>query len=322
MSASLNSLIQLIKTSNSIYLFPHINGDGDCIGSCSALALSLRGIGKDCSVVISEDIPYNLDFLERGLYIKEPAESAELGILVDCASLNRIKPREQILLNCKSLACIDHHEFQESSIKFDAKFVDSSAAACAEIIYDIIKELEVPLDIPLAECIYAGIATDTGNFMHSNTSAKSHHIVSELYNIDGFDANKICHLIYERVPLKAFKLQGEILTNTEFSFDNQFAFTKVSLEQLTNSSVSFDELEGIVGTLLSIQEVNIAAFIKQVSEDEFKVSLRSKAKFQVSQIASSLGGGGHKKAAGYSTNLSFDTLIRELSDLVKQELNH
>ena len=179
MNDTVKSIATLLKDLDGILIYPHINMDGDALGSSTALCLALRYLGKKAYVMINEPVPKNLDFLECDCTTNDDSvlDEVQLSLMLDCNSMNRIPGREEAWNRGKLKGCIDHHMSKSTDIRFDFVRSEPKSAATGEIVYNIIKALGVPISIDIANCIFAAITTDTGNFQHSNTTARSHDIV-------------------------------------------------------------------------------------------------------------------------------------------------
>ena len=323
MNDSLRSIATIMKDINSVLIFPHVNMDGDALGSCSALCLALRSMGKKAYVMVAEPVPKNLDFLECGCTTDDDSvlEDVELSLMLDCNSMNRIVGREAAFNRGRLKGCIDHHAVGVTDIKFDFFRSEPKSAATGEIIYQLIRNLGVEINLDIANCLFAAITTDTGNFQHNNTTKRSHDIVGHFYKVPGFDSKAISALIYDRQSKEALMMEGKILSSLDFFADGKVAIGAVTQELLAECHCTMDEAEGMIQRIMSIDGVEVGALFKETT-DNVRASLRAKYYANVAAIATKFGGGGHIKAAGCTFNDGLEsareTLIPELVKAVQR----
>jgi phosphoesterase RecJ-like protein len=284
---------------DGILLFPHINMDGDALGSASALCLALRSLGKKAYVMISEPVPKNLDFLECGCTTDDDSvlDDVQLSLMLDCSGINRIPGREQAWERGRIKGCIDHHSTPRKGIRFDFQRIEPKSAATGEIVYRLIKELGAEVTLEIANCIFTSITTDTGNFQHTNTTSRSHEIVGHLYKVDGFNSKVISALIYDRKSKEAMKMESLVLTHLDFYADGRVAVGKITQKLLHECGCTMDESEGIVQRIMSIDGVECGCLFKE-TETNIRTSLRGRNYANVEKVAINFGGGGHMLASG------------------------
>lgn len=323
MNDSIRSIATIIKDINTVLIYPHINMDGDALGSCSAICLALRSLGKKAYVMISEPVPKNLDFLECGCTTTDDSilEDVELSLMLDCGSMNRIVGREQAFNRGRLKGCIDHHAVGATDIAFDFFRTEPKSAATGELAFLLIRQLGVELTLEMANCLFAAITTDTGNFQHNNTTKRTHEIVGHLYEVEGFDSKAISALIYDRQSKEALMMEGKILSALEFYADGKVAIGAVTQSLLEECNCTMDEAEGMIQRIMSIDGVEVGALFKE-GADNVRASLRAKYYANVADVASQFGGGGHIKAAGCTFEKDLDAaknkLIPELIKAVKR----
>lgn len=322
MNDTIKSIATIMKDLDGILLFPHINMDGDALGSCTALCLALRSLGKKAYVMISEPVPKNLDFLECGCTTDDDSvlDDVQLSLMVDCNGMNRIPGREAAWNRGRLKGCLDHHECGSTDIRFDFSRVEPRSAAAGEIAYNVIRALGVPISLDIANCIFAAITTDTGNFQHSNTTSRSHEIAGHLYKIEGFNSKVISALIYDRRSKEAIRMESEVISELDFYADGKLAVGRVTQDVLKKCGCTMDEAEGIIQKIMSIDGVEAACLFKE-TEKNVRASLRARSYANVAKAASRFGGGGHTLAAGCTFNIPLaeaeKQLIPVLIDTVK-----
>lgn len=297
---SLREIADSLRNLDNILIFPHVNIDGDALGSSSALCLCLRKLGKKAYIVYDEEVPDNLDFLEQGLISKDGSELSEVGLsmLLDCGDYSRIGKRREAFNRGAVKGCIDHHAVGENDISFDFIFRDASAAATGEIIYFLVKELLGEIDLDIANSIFAAITTDTGNFQHSNTTELTHRVASELYRVEGFSSKPVSSLIYDRKSISEFKLENVILSGLEFYSEDRIAVGTLTQELLQTLGCKISQADAVIQRIMSIEGVEIGVLLKEQEDGQFKASLRAKSYADVASVAAKFGGGGHLRASG------------------------
>ena len=312
---ALSVIAEKIKAAESVWLFPHVNPDGDALGSCAALCRGLRLMGKEAFVLVDEELPANLRFLDNGYCTAdcEKLPEPDICICVDCSSEDRFEKRAKAFYRGRLRICLDHHPARESA--WDYNYIDPKEAATGQIIYALLDELGVGPDREIGEAIFAAITTDTGNFQYSNTQAKSHLIAAELYEW-GVDCNKVSVAIYENVRLEKMMMQTKAMEGLKLIAGGRGALVSVSQEILRETGAFMDEAEGLSKELRSIAGVEYAAVIKEYEREKIKVSLRAKSRGNVARIAEKLGGGGHVKAAGCTIKKP----LKEAEKLVEREM--
>ncbi len=285
----------------NVVILEHEKPDGDCIGSGLAFALALSFLGKR-GVLLSHDFhPSMYDFMP-GRYFYTPVSSfkpegfnADVAVFLDCTGPERAGSALEFAKG-KAWINIDHHV---SNSEFgDINVVDPDASAAGEIVFFLLKELGVPVTEDIATCLYVAIATDTGGFRYQNTSRRAFHVASELIDA-GANPSQVADYLYEARTFSSIVLLQSALRTLALHNDGKVASVEVTADMIKDAGASFEETEGIIDYPRSIAGVEISLCFKQ-NEDRtgVHVSLRSRSRVDVSQIAASLGGGGHPRAAG------------------------
>lgn len=301
------------------FLFPHVLMDGDSLGSSVALCHVLRSMGKTAWILIEENIPEYLEFLDQGFctYDGELILNPDVCIAVDCSDMGRIEQRRDVFLQGKTTICIDHHITSEG---FGAlNYVDSNSASTAELIYDLIQVMGIAGTPEAAEALYTGIMTDTGNFQYSNTTSKTLRIAADLYDW-GMDHQKVIVAVYQSMRPEKVKLNSLALSGMELFGDGKAVMAAVTREMLEETGASLEETEGIVEVLRNIKGVEISVFLKEWGPELTRVGFRAKAAGNVAQIAQQFGGGGHIKAAGCTIAKSVSECKKLLQAAVENHL--
>lgn len=300
-----------IEEANSINIISHKSPDGDNMGSTLGLYLSLKEKykKKNINIIKPDDIPSKYIFIEEKKYYKESMNECDLLMVIDCADERRLL-NEDNLKKAKKVINIDHHK----SNKYfgDINYVLEEYSSSAEIVYDIIKELELPMNKEVATMLYIGIDTDTGRFMYSSTSDDTMQKVSKLMSY-GIDINEINIKLYRSMNKNIFELYK--LAINKINFYKDFAYLVLDNDDFNKTKTSRDDTDDILAFLQGLEDYDMIAIIKEV-KDIYKVSLRSKYKYDVGSIGEDFDGGGHKYAAGLTYKGELDELIKKLKGYV------
>lgn len=308
--------IEEINKAKSIYIVSHIQPDGDNIGSLLGLGLALKKVDKDVFFLKTDNIPKDFLFLPNIELIKDyDGGDIDLLITLDSSDEGRLGTNEELLAKAGKVINIDHH--LSNTNYGHINIVDSDAAATCEMVFKLIKKLEIQIDKDIATCLYTGISTDTGSFMYENANEETHLIAAELLKI-GIDKQEININIWQNKSLLKTKLFIKTLESLETYFDDKVAIVQVSRDNLRSIGASMEDSEGIVSFVRDIDTVEVAIMLKEFEEDEIKVSMRSKKYIDVSQVCAQFGGGGHKKASGCTINSNLKEAKKDLIDALEK----
>ena len=293
---ALGDVIEAVAARQRFVLASHARPDGDSIGSELALAFGLRALGKDVRVVNRDPAPSYLQSFP-GITDIEVAESVDgsfdAAIVLECGSLGRT---EVAGLERYFVINIDHHV--GNTTYGDLNWIDETAAACGEMVFDLIEGLGVPLSREMATHVYVAILTDTGAFHHSNITDRTFEICRRVV-LAGVAPANIAGQVYQRSSVGKLKLTGHILDTMELVDDGRVALLRVDDEVLRTTECAADDIEGLINMPLSARHVRAVVMFKRIDGQE-RVSLRSKGNVDVRAVASRHGGGGHPNAAGFS----------------------
>ena len=293
--------IDLIKNSKNIGIASHVSPDGDNIGSILALGNALEKINKKVFILKTDDIPKDFLFLPGTNKIIDYEDNMEIDLFItlDTSDEDRLGKNRILLDKIENVVNIDHHI---SNTNFgDINIVNSNAAATGELVYKLIKKIGIIIDKDIASCIYTSISSDTGSFMYDNTTSETHEIVAELIKT-GIDKSNININLYQSRSIEKTKLFIKILETLKFHYDNQVGIIKVTQEMLNNSNAKMEDTEGIISFIREISSIEVAILLKEIEEEEIKVSMRSKRYADVAEICANFNGGGHIRAAGCTIN--------------------
>ena len=314
----LKDIVEKLNNSQNVLLFPHINMDGDALGSSIALCKGLRMLGKECYILLDDEIPKYLAFLDKGYCVNKALIFPDTCVAIDCGDISRIENRKDIFFSAKTTICIDHHLVNEPFAKFN--IIDPTSAATGILIFKILKDLEVKIDKEIADALFVAILTDTGSFRYSNADENTHLAVAELYQY-GLDHVTICNAIYDNVPPTQMVIESNVLNKMEIFASGKACISYATCQMLKDADVTPDQTETVIDKLRSIQGVEIAAFLKEKPDGNYKASFRAKSYANVAKIAVSLGGGGHEKASGCIVMPPLENALKTVKLAIEKELS-
>ena len=295
---SLGEIRKKLINLDNVVIICHVSPDGDTLGSGLALYKFLKNLGKQNVEIVCEDEYTKLDFLKEGIIVKTDLEDCtfDLAIAVDVATGERMGELRRFYYRAKDKICIDHHQTNDF-LSQELYLVAKSSSTC-EAMYDVLSYVNVnAIDKGVAECLYAGILTDSGAFYFPSTSSHTHEVLSKLYTY-GINANKIYYEMFKKTEKNVFRLHTRVLSNAKFENEGKIAILSFKKEDFEATETTFLATEGCINKVQDVDTVIIAVSIAEVGDNSFKVSFRSKGDYDVSVCASRFGGGGHKNAAG------------------------
>lgn len=298
-----------ILKSKKIIVTSHVNPDGDAIGAGLSLTVALKKLGKDVRFILQDDYPQNVSFLKKihlvEKYNDQEVYDYDLLICVDSATLDRVGEVKKLAQN-SFVINLDHHI--SNPFYGNLNYVEEISST-SELIYNFFKESEIEIDLDMAEALYTGLVNDTGNFEHNNVTEKTFKMAAELKAI-GVENSKIVREFFKTKSFAAIKLLGKALYEMKFIEDKKLVYYFMSKEDLNNYNGKKEDTEGIVESLISYQEAEISLFLREDKPGQIKGSMRSKHDVDVNKIAGFFNGGGHKKAAGFTSDLPAEDIIK------------
>lgn len=297
-----NEITKLLEKNNSFLITSHKNIDGDAIGSELALYFILKKLNKKPIILNQDRLPRIYNFLPdsdkvhclEDNYIN--IKNIDVGIIVDCTNFERIEETYKIFKNIKNIINIDHHNSNKKFGKLN--YIDSSASSVGEIIYDLIKFINLDLlDEKISTCLYTAIITDTGSFRYSNVSSKTFSVVSDLAS-QGIKPNLIADNIYNRNTYSGLKLLGKALLTLEVDESNYVSWLTITRDMLNNTEANDEEVEGIIDMARTLENTEVSILFRETKDNKIKVSFRSKGDFNVDKFAGKFNGGGHPNSSG------------------------
>jgi bifunctional oligoribonuclease and PAP phosphatase NrnA len=324
-TSSRQLVIDELRGGEKFVLTTHEHPDGDALGSLAAMQQVLCALGKDAvSFLAAEEfpLPYEYRFLELPQLVTTVPDDVEdrTVIFLDCGNIDRNPATE--LKQAARILNIDHHHDNTRFGTID--HVVPQASCTAEVIWDLMRGLGVELTQSIAEALYVGLVTDTGKFMYENTGSSAHVMAADLIGA-GIDVNEIYRRLYEGVPQGKLELLARGLSAVERFDGGLLTVTQLTREDYAVTGADESYSEGVVDHLRSVEGTAVAGLVRELLSDTAtarrKVSLRATDdRVDVSVIARSLGGGGHRRAAGFSTDMEFGELIAVLRAQLADQL--
>jgi bifunctional oligoribonuclease and PAP phosphatase NrnA len=324
-ASDLERAVDVLRTSERFLLTTHEGPDGDALGSLLALHHLLEQLGKDSVMFLAAKefpLPVEYRFLPlAGVFHEPPADVVDRTLVfLDCGNIDRM-PVDFLRRDEALVVNIDHHH---DNTRFGSvNLVDTAASCTAEIVLEIGKRLGGEITPEIASALYVGLVTDTGKFMYENTGVAAHHMAAELIEA-GVDVSDTYRRLYERVPIEKLRLIARALEKIERFDGGRMATTYISTEDYEATGAQEVLTEGIIDYVRSLEGTSVAAVIRDKTDGERsarKVSLRSNdGAVDVSAIARIHGGGGHPRAAGFGSDLTYAELVEFLRDQVAAQL--
>ncbi len=300
-----------LREAQDIVILTHQYPDGDTLGCGYALCRALKALGKRVRVECADDIPEKYDYLFEGIETEhfEP----QYVVAVDVADDKLLGALKETYQNRIAL-CIDHHG---SNTEYaDSLLLKANYAAAAMVIFEVISEMGVSFDSAIAECLYTGIATDSGCFKYANADAYTHRMTADLMDI-GIRAEMINRVMFDTKSRARVELERLALEGMRFYNDGRIAIMPITLDMVDKSHARENDMEGLAPLPRQIEGVWVGVTMREKENGEFKISLRTGTHADASQICKSLGGGGHIRAAGCSIAAPLDEAIEQILTAVR-----
>lgn len=318
----LEEAANFIRGRDDFLVVSHVQPDGDAISSTAAVGWLLNKLGKRFAMYNDGPIPSRLSYLWGSGEIataesKVPGAKFRNVILVDCADYDRCGGAKSWFAEDAELLNIDHHSTNDGFGLVN--LLQFEAAATAEILFDLIRAFNLPLDADSATAIYTGLMTDTGGFRYSNTSAHVMSIAARLLEA-GADGPALAERLLERMSMEQMLIIRKSLARLTFSDDGRIGWLWVEGSDLAETGAKNEDLEGLVNFPRNVEGVEVGLLFKQLEPGSVKVSLRSAGLVNVAEVAREFGGGGHVRAAGCRLACELPEAIGQVVDAVQAAL--
>ncbi|MFQ5736556.1 MAG: bifunctional oligoribonuclease/PAP phosphatase NrnA [Thermodesulfobacteriota bacterium] len=326
MDRRFDKAIEVIKKGGRFLVVSHVSPEGDAIGSLLGVALALRSLGKDVVAYLEDPVPELFMFLpgaETVVHSLDGAGPFDATFAVDCGQKERLGKGFVELAEPGTIVNIDHHATNDSF--GDVNVIEPNASAAGELVYDLVKAAGIPVSKDIAVNLYVAIHTDTGSFRYSSSTAESFTKAGELVRC-GAEPWDISRRVYENNPLRKYKLLGMVLSTIEVvnigpSDDGvKIASLLVTRKMFNEAGANKDDADGFVNYARGIKGVDVGVLIREAGANEYKVSMRSKGSIDVSQVAMSFGGGGHRNAAGFNVRGKLEEIRARVLAALKERM--
>jgi len=291
----LSQVVELIEAKRKFAITSHVRPDGDSLGSSLGLYWLLKALDKDVEVIMRDPVPHAYQKLPgaKDVRVTPDADAGYHAVFViECSDISRpglLNLEKQHVVN------IDHHA--TTALFGSINWIDSTASACGEMIYNLAKALGVRVTKEIAECVYTALITDTGSFHFSNTTERTFKVASELLRT-GVKPAKTAEAVFASYPWSRIQLMGAVLSTARRDATGKVAILRHSLEMQHTAEASDEDADGFVNYPLTVGEVEAVAMLKEFEPGVYRTSLRSKGEVNVAKVAEMFGGGGHRNAAG------------------------
>jgi phosphoesterase RecJ-like protein len=305
----MDQIITRLKNSRSVLIATHVNPDGDAIGSLLAMGLAMETLKIDAKLFCQSPIPALYRFLpwsHRVCRLPGDIQKYEAAVILDCGEFERIGNSVEYVQQIPVIINIDHH-FTNTHFGSINLIVADACATC-EIVYQLLLEMGVTINQPMARCLYTGILTDTGSFRFSNTNRSTFEICEELVKV-GVNPHDVAKHVYGQYSLSRIKLLNLALDSLEISKNGKISLMTLTDKMLQETGTQNEDIDGMINYARRIKNVKVAVLIQEYrngrrrsgERGRYHVSLRSDGSVDVANIALSFGGGGHVTAAGFCT---------------------
>lgn len=319
----MENILKEFNKARRILITGHVNPDGDCVGAGLGLILGLHKLNsvlpkeeqKVVRFILQDNPPKTTDFLTHFPLIERYENVVtkykfDLAFVLDSGAYDRIGDVKNFINEETTVINIDHHVSNNNYGNLN--YVDTNLSSTSEYIYDILKVMKVEIDSDLGEAIYTGLVNDTGNFSYTNVSAKTFRVAAELREI-GVNNEKIVREFYDKKSLPRLRMLGYAMENFNFFEDKKLSYVYIPNSVFEKYGAKKEDSEGVVEALRSFEKAEVALFIREEKNGLLKGSFRSNGT-DVNAIASLFGGGGHIKAAGFTSDKSCDIILKEVLD--------
>ena len=307
----------MIQKAESVALFVHINPDGDALGSARAMQLYIQSLGKNADIFSNDEIDDYFAFLNIENKFENTDKTYDLSFVVDCSDIKRIGKCAIQFYKAKNSVCIDHHTDYTRFTQVSINVPDASSTGV--LIYQFFKKYHVELTNPICEALYTAIASDTGAFIHSNTTYLEHKAVADMMKNSTVDFGELNYHLFKSKTLSSVLVLKQALSNMKFYCDNNLLVTYITKAELKDCNAKEDDTSAISGFVNGIENIKCAIILMEKEPEEFRVSIRSKGEY-ARLVATRFGGGGHPQAAGCRVYGKLEDNIEQLVGVAKEVL--
>jgi bifunctional oligoribonuclease and PAP phosphatase NrnA len=294
-AATAPEIRQLIDSAGEIGCLAHKDADADSLGSALAFALALRDTGRRAHVIVPSPRPTMLSHLPGFDSITESPPALDLLFTFDCATVQRFGDRAELVRLVPRVVNVDHHA---SNNGFGhVNLVDPASSATGQVVYHLLRALDLPISAGCATNLYAALLTDTGGFRHENTTESALRLGADLVAL-GADPVWVALKSYKSRTVSQLRLEGLAIARMETESEGQLVWSEITREMLDLADADMQEAEGVIDQLQTAATMKIAILFKESAPNLTKISVRSREEVDATRICQPFGGGGHRRAAG------------------------
>lgn len=315
----LSQVVELIENKQSFGITTHIKPDGDGVGSSLGLCWLLKSLGKSAEVIVRGTVPLayrSLPGADEIRDIEKLDREYDAVFVIECSDLERPGIAG---LESEFTVNIDHHATSEHFGTIN--WIDSTASAVGEMIYNLCKAIGGRVTKEIAECVYMALVTDTGSFHFSNTTERTLKVASELIKA-GVKPADISEAVYNNYPWSRIELMRQVLGTVRRDESGKIAYLRQTLDMRQKAGAVDGDNNGFVNIPLAAREILAAVYMREIGGNKYRVSLRSKGDINVAKVAEKFGGGGHRNAAGLQIEGDWDSKEAELVEAVRDAVEH
>jgi phosphoesterase RecJ-like protein len=318
------AVVEFIEKYDKFIITAHETPDGDALGSEYAMLLALRKLGKKARILNADPAPKKFAFVDKNgdfevLLKKEqiPDDIGEFGLFIlDVNDINNIGQVATLVLpRVSEYFIVDHHDSE--TVQLSKNHIEQNASSTCEILYLLFHDMGLEVDLSMAEALYMGILYDTGSFVYPKTTAKTFEIAHDLVKL-GVNPNKAYVNVYESNSISSLVLMSKVLASLELHYDSRVAVQTMTQDLIREAGAIYEESDLLINIPLRSGDIRVSIFFKENLEGIKRCSLRSKGNIDVASIAQSLGGGGHKTAAGFKCVRPFDVMKVEILEMLSK----
>ncbi|HKZ80798.1 MAG TPA: bifunctional oligoribonuclease/PAP phosphatase NrnA [Pyrinomonadaceae bacterium] len=310
----LSQVVELIEAKRLFGITSHVRPDGDSLGSSLGLYWLLRALDKEVEVIMRDPVPHAYQQLPGAGEVRVTPNADRpyhAVFVIECSDITRpglLDLEKQVVVN------IDHHS--TTALFGTINWIDSTASAVGEMIYNLCKAMGVRVTKEIAECVYTALITDTGSFHYSNTTERTFKVASELVRT-GVKPAKTAEAVFASYPWSRIQLMGEVLSTAKRNETGRVACLRQTLEMQKKTGAADEDADGFVNYPLTVGEVEAVALLKECAPGVYRTSLRSKGDVNVARVAETFGGGGHRNAAGCTLKGTWEDAESQIMGLLE-----
>jgi phosphoesterase RecJ-like protein len=310
---------RIIDSSHHIVCMAHKDADADSLGSALAFAAALRAIGKEPHTVVPDPVPFTLDYLPGFETLEQEPQQIDAIFTFDCATTGRFGEKRSLLESgAHPVVNIDHHV--SNTAYGSVNLVQADASATGQVVFRLLRELDLPIPPEAATNLYAALLTDTGGFRHENTTEAALRLGADLVQL-GADPAWIALKSYKSRAVSTLRLEALAVARMHSELDGRLVWTEVTRDMLAEAGGTWQETDGVIDVLQSVSTMTLAVLFKELQPELTKISVRSRGDADATDLCTPFGGGGHRRAAGAELQLPLAAAQERVLQLARELLS-